>query len=149
LFYLRRSEDAFQTRHPNYPSSGWCDAVGSTIKDFFENKIELEEDISDVTAEFFIGEFLLCIAPPISNGLFNNSSCGSFLFHSDSDTTVKRFISKEKDWLQELFGDHLRALLERFDKSAPNMANRRRCWGSGFQSGAVLAAFPASKDAQL
>lgn len=145
LFYIRRSEDAFQTRHSSYPSSGWCDAVGSTIKDFFENKIDLDEDISDVTAKFFIGEFLLCIAPPISNGVFNSSSCGAFLFHSDSDIIIRRFISKKKEWLQTLFGDRLRTLLERFDKSAPNLANRERCWGSGFQSGAVQAVFPDSE----
>ncbi|WP_374950251.1 helix-turn-helix domain-containing protein [Mucilaginibacter sp.] len=143
LFYIRRASEVFQAKKPGYPNTSWCDAVGSVVKDYFIDHLELEEDITIVTAKYFVGEFVLCIAPGDSN-VASHPSAGSFFYYGDSEPVIKRFLTKQKEWLENIFTGNLRVLLNRFDRDALSMARQRGCSPHGFVGEAEQTAFPQS-----
>jgi hypothetical protein len=52
---------------------------------------------------------------------------------------------ENKSLLERLFGRNLKVVLERFDEWGSRIAAAGRCWGDGFQSGAVQAVFPSAQ----
>src|SRR5665213_3059619 len=90
---------------------------------------------------FSIGEFVLSIVVAATPTIGQPSS-GVLFFVGESRPIVDRFLRTEGEQMKILFGDGLKDALSAFDTWGGKMANNGRCWGDGFQNGAVEAVFP-------
>ena len=147
LFFIRRAEKIFQTQHEQYPQSKWCDPVASYIKSLFDQKIHIEDYLWDPYVYFFIGEFLLSLLPldivdkNTGRKIFNHPSSGLYMYISDSVPIIKKFLTRERDWIRKIFHRPLEEILKEFDET-PKKLERGGCWAEGFVSGAFETVFP-------
>lgn len=145
LFMIRRADNVFQTRRPNYPEGGkWCDAVASVIKGLFDRGVNVSSRAWDPVANFFVGEFLLSLLP-IQTKEAGHPSFGLYLFASESNPILRRFLSKDAKWAERVFETPFREVLATFDRLAPEVASSSGCWTrGGFQADAVATAYPGT-----
>jgi hypothetical protein len=141
LFYVRRASDIFQTRRADYPHQKWCDAVASCIKALLDQIINIPEFYGDQNQYFFSGEFLLSLTP-IDVKDIGHLSSGLYIFMSESQPAISRFLTKEIRWIEKVFDSPMKDILNNFDKNARNISYSGGCIGSGFQGGAEKIAYP-------
>jgi len=156
LFFIRGAEEIFKTQYDDYPHSSWCDPVASYIKKVYDDFIKVDDFIFDNDANFFIGEFLLCLGPLDVKPMFRIDpfsgkpypkypSSGLYLYDPKSIFVLKKFLFKNKDWIKNIYRGPLEEILKEFDKKAKELV-RSSCFPGGFIGGAYEAAFVSSED---
>lgn len=151
LFLMRHSADLFHPLYESFPDRKWCDPIATYTRSLIDRIVNPDDPLWDKTAEFFKGEFVLCIAPmdliekETKKPMIGHPSSGLFLFLSESEPILQRFLKAEKDWIKKLFDRPLENILEEFDNRAHELSNGSGCFGGGFEDGAVAAAFPERK----
>jgi hypothetical protein len=148
LFYVRRADEVFQTTRDEYPGQRWCDGVGSYIERWISAHLtgampELERN----KHFFYIGEFALSILGAVTPNIARPAQ-GLFFYIGDSQPIIARYLKTEGTQFQGLFGGDLKVALSVFDTWGSRIANSGRCWGDGFQSGALEAVFPSEQPAK-
>jgi hypothetical protein len=150
LFFIRRADEIFQPLHSGYPQQRWCDAVASYVKSLIDRILNPDVFLWDKEREFFTGEFVLCLSPidivdkTSKRPMLGHPSSGLYVYFSEAEPIIKRFLGNEKKFLAEIFDRPLREILSEFDSTARNL-QKSGCWASGFVGGAVEAAFPEKK----
>lgn len=142
LLYVRSASEVFQTVRDDYPAHRWCDAVGSHAQRWIKAHLFSEFPVLERHETFFfIAEFVLSLLGASAENIARPAS-GVFLFMSESNAVLKRYLKTEHETLREIFGAELKTLLERFDEWGGRLAYVGGCWGNGFQRGATQLVFP-------
>jgi len=149
LFKIRGASEVFNALHPGYPDQKWCDAVGVYLKQYFSSMLSNYDEFEDPEALFYQGEFLLTLSPVIahSEASFNRGSIssGSYIFLSEAQYILEEFLKNNKVFMEKIFGNDLKQVLENFDKFAPEMGNLRGGWSDGIPKSTVNIVFPENK----
>lgn len=152
LFLIRRSDGVFHPMYSDYPQRKWCDPISAYTKLLIERFLNPDDLIWNKEEKFFIGEFVLCLAPmdvleeKTKKPMIGHPSSGNFIYFESSIPTITRFLSKEIEWLKTVFERPLEEILSEFDRTAKDMGRSSGCWSEGFKSGAFDAAFPKNKE---
>jgi hypothetical protein len=96
---------------------------------------------------FFVAEFVLGLAfLTVSSGMHHGKIPlpGIYLYESEAQRPLKIFLKQRPDWLEELLGEPLYAVLPEFDRTASTVVSQGG-WPDGFVSGAMEAYRPAVK----
>jgi hypothetical protein len=153
LFHIRRAGEIFQTQQPEYPKRRWCDAAGMHIEKVLKGSLKIEDSFVDWREAFFIGEFILALTPldvlvrETSKPALSHPSAGLYLYFSEAEPILKRFLSKEAASLAKVFTRPLKDILKDFDAGASKLGSGG-CFTEGFASGASEAAFPEAKTSE-
>jgi hypothetical protein len=147
LFHVKSADAIFQTEHPSYPNSKWCDAVANHIKNVVESASDVGDPIWDPQRVFFSGELMLALTaldmdPSKEARVIGRTPSANYLYFDVARPILQRFLRENAHWMQQVYAIELKAILGRFDETARSAANSG-CFADGFAGGALIAAYPA------
>jgi hypothetical protein len=148
LFLIRSATNFFDPFYEQFPRGRWCDAVATYTKLLIDRILVFDDMFWDNDAEFFKGEFVLCLSPLNITELISKitiverPSSGLYLFMPVANPVISRFLKEENDWLSKVFERPLKEILIGFDKIVGKIAYRDGCFGEGFAGGASRIVYP-------
>jgi hypothetical protein len=124
--------------------------VGSVIEPITQRIVNIDDPLWERREAFFVGEFVLCLSPldimdrETKLPSLGHPSGGLYLYFTEADPFIKRFLRTDAQSLAEIFTRPVRDILSDFDKTAMKLMSPGG-WGNGFAGGAVKEAFPNSE----